>query len=128
MCSTVVFGGGAGVRGANVGSRDVNWRAWLTDDSRLQSPQRCWSYVASIQLTHCQDSVLLQPAAVAVANNMSVVSTFAKVTFSTAGIRKPHAAQPDLLLVLLWDLSPPLCGRTEMPCDDAHADGSSGVA
>jgi len=61
------------------------------------------------------DSVLLQPAAVAVANNMSVVSTFAKATFSTAGIRKPHAAQPDLLLLLLlWDLSPPLCGRTEI--------------
>ena len=32
---------------------------------------------------------------------MSVVSTFAKATFSTAGIRKPHAAQPDLLLLLL---------------------------
>jgi len=49
---TVVFGGEAGVRGANVGSRDVNCQAWLIDDSqgfhmpraiclsRLQSPQR----------------------------------------------------------------------------------------
>jgi len=62
MYSTVVFGGRGRCPGANVGSHDVNWRAWLMDDSLLQSPQRCWSYVASFQLTHCQDSVLLQPA------------------------------------------------------------------
>ena len=80
----------------------------LLDDSRLQSPQRCWSYVASFQLTHCQQ-------AVAVANNMSVVSTFTPATFSPAGIHKPHATQPDLLLLLLLcDLSPPLCGRREI--------------
>jgi len=28
--------------------------------------------------------------------------------------RKPHTAQPDLLLLLLCDLSSPLCGRTEI--------------
>ena len=33
MYSMVVFRGGAGVQVANVGSRDVNWRAWLMDDS-----------------------------------------------------------------------------------------------
>ena len=33
-CTRLLFSGeGAGVRGANVGSRDVNWRAWLMDDS-----------------------------------------------------------------------------------------------
>jgi len=58
---------------------------------------------------------------------MSVVSTFAKATFSTAGIHKPHAAQPDLLLLLLAFVVAAL--RThKMPCDDDRADGSSGVA
>jgi len=33
MYSTVVFGGGAGVRGGNVGSRNVNLRACLMEDS-----------------------------------------------------------------------------------------------
>jgi len=28
--------------------------------SRLQSPQSCWSYVASFRLTHCQDSLQQQ--------------------------------------------------------------------
>jgi len=105
---------GTGVRGASVGSRDVNWRAWLMDDSRLQNPQSCWSsYVASFQL---QLTVQHVDAA---ANSMSVVSTvlstFTPATFSPAGIHVPHAAKPDLLLVLLLcDLSSPLCGRTEI--------------
>ena len=35
MYATVVLWGGAGVRRANVGSRDVNWWAWLIDDSDM---------------------------------------------------------------------------------------------
>jgi len=38
---------------------------------------------------------------VATANNMSIASTFTPATFCPAGIHKPHAAQPDLLLLLL---------------------------
>ena len=38
MYAAVVFGGECG-GGANVGSRDVSWRAWLTDDSRTCSTQ-----------------------------------------------------------------------------------------
>jgi len=35
-CTRRLFWGeGAGVQGANVGSRDVNWWAWLMDDSLL---------------------------------------------------------------------------------------------
>jgi len=34
---------------------------------------------------------------------MSIASTFTPATFCPAGIHKPHAAQPDLLLLLLCD-------------------------
>jgi len=74
--------------------------------SRLQSPQSCWSYVASFRLTHCQDSLQQQ--------HERVVSTFTPATFCPAGIHKPHATQPNLLLLLLCDLSLPLCGLTEI--------------
>ena len=56
----------------------------------LELHRICWSYIASFQQTLCQDSVLLQPAC-------------------GRCIHKPHAAQPDLLLLLLLcDLSSPL--------------------
>jgi len=118
MYSTVVFRGvgRCPVWGANVGSRDVNWRGWLMDDTLLQCPQRCWSYVASfqLQLTAKTRSCCNQHADAA-ANIISVVSTFTPAMFSPADIHKPHAAQPDLLLLLLLcDLSSPLCGRTEI--------------
>jgi len=61
---------------------------------------------------------------------MSIVSAFTPATFSLAGINKPHAAQSDLLLLLLLcDLLLSLSGRTEIvPCDDAHGDWSSSGA
>ena len=75
-CTQRLFSGeGMGVRGANVGSRDVNWQLWVTAMAAVQNwahmPHarclRCWQpakvhKTASFQLTHCQDSVLLQPA------------------------------------------------------------------
>jgi len=37
----------AGVRGANVGSRDVNWREWLIGSSRgCRRPTQCLPYAA----------------------------------------------------------------------------------
>ena len=75
-CTQRLFSGeGMGVRGANVGSRDVNWQLWVTAMAAVHNwahmPHarclRCWQpakvhKTASFQLTHCQDSVLLQPA------------------------------------------------------------------
>jgi len=127
-CTRRLFSGEvAGVRGANVGSRDINWREWLIGSSRgCRRLTQCLPYTArdvSIIGSRLKSpTTLLElcrivPAkitaktrsccsqqAVAAADNMSVVSTFTLATFSPAGIHKPHAAQPDLLLLLFTDL------------------------
>jgi len=68
-------------------------------------------YIASF---HAETQSCCSQQADTAANYMSVVSTFTPATFSPVGIHKSHAAQPDLLLLLLCDLSSPLCGRTEI--------------
>ena len=70
----------------------INWQKLVSANFFYQNTTLldCWSYIASFQQTLCQDSVLLQPAC-------------------GRCVQKPHAAQPDLLLLLLLcDLSSPL--------------------
>jgi len=54
------------------------------------------------------------------------LTPFTPAMFSPAGIHKPHAAEPDLLLLLLlcdlWSLD-----AQRSPCDGAHGDRSSGA-
>jgi len=86
---------------------------WTTAGFKVHNAAGATSQHSS-QLTAKTLSCCSQQA-VAAANNMSVVSTFTPATFSPAGIHKPHATQPDLLLLLLLcDLSSSLCGRREI--------------
>ena len=81
-------------------------------------PQRCWRYVASFQLTHCQDSACCSQQAVAVAKqHLLRPRSLRPVSID----HKPHAdQQPDLLLLLLLSclliciMLSPLSGRPQI--------------
>jgi len=97
--------------------------------SRLQSPQSCWSYVASFQLTHCQDSVLLQPAC----------RRCGKQHERCQHLLQPRSLRPTSISHTLPSLTSSfsccyvICRRRSLeaqrsPCGDAGGDGSSAGA
>jgi len=96
------------------------------DDSLLESPQSCWSYVASFQLTHCQDSVLLQPAA----GRCSKQHERCVNVYSSRPASISHTLPS---LTSSFSFCYVICRRRSVdaqrsPCDDADGDGLAAEA
>ena len=66
------FRGRGGVRRANVGSRDVKWRAWLIGASRIcRSPTQCLPYAARDTCLRYWQPAKVHKAAVAISHRSS---------------------------------------------------------
>ena len=115
MYSTVVFGGGCR---CPVSKCRVTWCQLAGVSYGRQPASKSTTLLELRRIIPANSMPRLGPAAAASMRTLQqtawALSTFTPATFSPAGIHKPHASQPDLLLLLLCDLSSPLCGCTEI--------------